>query len=1614
MKAERAKRRVIRILSVLTLVFFLASQVSFASPRVGIEIAVNREMPGFLRIDIPTELASLDGIWEAPPASDSKVVLHIQNAHANYGAQKKIKELLEYLNKTYAIKTIFVEGAAEDLNPDFLKLFPDKARNLELADLLAQQGELTGAELFLLENDQGLGTPDLSVEQAKALSDSRGTSDESRAVRGYGIEDAGLYRNNYEALKKVFGSEVLVNRYLSGYESRLQALASKIFTNDLRRVLSDWQKFEKGHREFMPYIRSLAADAKHVLKLDLESLFAQVEWPQITRLLVLQGMEKDLDTAKALEEKDKLLGFLKAKGVSPGIIAEVENFKEQRMSVRQGQGDEMPPRDVLEALVKEAGPKGFSFRDYPAFSLYAGYLILKNELDAKGLFAEIKTLFGKILDSLALTPDQKGLLELYRDEELARKLLRLELSRRDWTEALGRKTEVQIDSLVSRLKELSTAITKEMNLAPSDLETKKLSPKFREQVLELYNAAFSFYEFARQRESVFYEKINAAMTRDASNKAIVITGGFHTDGVTDLFREHNVSYGVLTPRLMEKSDDKMYRNTMLQNEQQLFSISYLELAAKLQPIADLEAQGFDPVKILGTEWANFLKVGRFENIESAIKAFNDSVAATKASLKLNLAGKDESGKARLKLEKIARSETREVGYLYNRYNIDREGLIISATIDDVSYVYDEGSDQFISEKLDKNRLPKVLTRAAVIASAAMDATLFEDPTIKKPFSEYERAVITHTTMSHSLNFDQAQLLVQALAPLTPRKTDAAKFFAGQFFKQAKPVPSVDSKVKLMNAMNADTPFGRIGNNTDSRVSGDFADAIAKAIKSGVSLDRFNAIVRDSSGPLPNDFRQKAFDALLGDDARAQENKRQMFQIASMLLGKYIEEIEAPFFKRLFQGKMSSLAITKDLVSDELLKKRTREDLAQRKDKLQLMQELTPEQIIELSELLDSESRVRKVSLMDIRMLLGIPSLAAVAADMETAAEAPFKSLKLEAVKGIRVSSRSEAREITGETTVREAVDIWRASAAYERANPRGLDGGKNAGVFDSGAATLNGLVMFDGITGGMTIADLAKTVAEVLVAGEKGTQLQRDLRGYLEERKSRLALELLSRIVSSQESIENNTRILAAAALQTMADASTDLPLIFGRGMIPLRSEVREAAAKIYADQIKLVLKAMPAELAKLDLDRAGLDLAMVQKSLNSLLESDFKNTSPADILQKLRAIASVMSVDSQLADRTSRTAFSFEGEDLIVTYPSNRGEVVISGLRSIDISNEQFLVTHLDSETNVVRTDLLPLELSEPILKRMTYSEFGAVMAVKAVIGKALPKLSEGEKETLMSTTFAALQKIAGNVAVNDLSPEMQVTLVLTRGLAPEGDLEAAIGILAQIAALVDNADFTKKLQKAVPNSTIPMSVEAGKAARVEGGFNVESANQYVQQLFVAYLLNPNVQFRVLALGGAVNTKQLSDLINATASKFKKDGFAKRVSVLVLDKNSPVATQRNAAKKFITGYVVSGTEETFGQLGSLGLEIEGINLLRLWQDAAVSNDARVWGAVVKAAQNITGGNVGSSENIALLKQIAESGQKPGFTFDDKNRLVINLSSLSALKAVAALFEAFQQISKAA
>ena len=119
---EASVNKGLRTVALATLTCFLTTQCVSGFPSAGIEITGGREMPAYLSIDVPAELGTVDTLYEAPASANPQFILHIQNAHANYQAQMKIKQLLGYMNKKYGFKTIFVEGASEKLDPDYLRL----------------------------------------------------------------------------------------------------------------------------------------------------------------------------------------------------------------------------------------------------------------------------------------------------------------------------------------------------------------------------------------------------------------------------------------------------------------------------------------------------------------------------------------------------------------------------------------------------------------------------------------------------------------------------------------------------------------------------------------------------------------------------------------------------------------------------------------------------------------------------------------------------------------------------------------------------------------------------------------------------------------------------------------------------------------------------------------------------------------------------------------------------------------------------------------------------------------------------------------------------------------------------------------------------------------------------------------------------------------------------------------------------------------------------------------------------------------------------------------------------------------------------------------------------
>ncbi|HLD50464.1 MAG TPA: hypothetical protein VJC08_04630, partial [bacterium] len=141
--------RLKKIIALLTLTVFSSQNAVWAlpaqSPSFSNPAEFRTERPN---IRIPAQWGEIKESYDNPAAGS--LVVHIQNAHGNYQAQKNIQKMINLLHKKHKVRSVFLEGANDKLDPSVFRFFKDNRLNLKAADLLMRQGEFTGAEMFLL------------------------------------------------------------------------------------------------------------------------------------------------------------------------------------------------------------------------------------------------------------------------------------------------------------------------------------------------------------------------------------------------------------------------------------------------------------------------------------------------------------------------------------------------------------------------------------------------------------------------------------------------------------------------------------------------------------------------------------------------------------------------------------------------------------------------------------------------------------------------------------------------------------------------------------------------------------------------------------------------------------------------------------------------------------------------------------------------------------------------------------------------------------------------------------------------------------------------------------------------------------------------------------------------------------------------------------------------------------------------------------------------------------------------------------------------------------------------------------------------------------------------
>ena len=167
---------------------------------------------------------------------------------------------------------------------------------------------------------------------------------------------------------------------------------------------------------------------------------------------------------------------------------------------------------------------------YPEIKKLTRLYQLRDKVSVRYLTGQIETLTGRILEKLVKTPEENALWEKTKRFYLSKKILLLQATPDD----------IRIYSSEKPLLEAELTET---------------------GLLEPLALSIEFYEVVKKRDEIFFNRVMNDPSL-AGNVAIV-TGGFHTDGLSQKFRDAGISYITITPELGDTPmNEKLYEERM--------------------------------------------------------------------------------------------------------------------------------------------------------------------------------------------------------------------------------------------------------------------------------------------------------------------------------------------------------------------------------------------------------------------------------------------------------------------------------------------------------------------------------------------------------------------------------------------------------------------------------------------------------------------------------------------------------------------------------------------------------------------------------------------------------------------------------------------------------------------------------------------------------------------------------------------------------------------------------------------------------------------------------------------------------------------------------------------
>ncbi|MFH0732827.1 MAG: hypothetical protein V2A72_07905 [Candidatus Omnitrophota bacterium] len=214
-------------------------------------------------------------VLETYKGSQQKLIVHIQDRHADACAQFNIAGIIDNLAQKHNLHLLCLEGASGELDTSFYDKFPDTERKKQVAQAFVKTALFTGAEFYKITNRDKYLVPT-------------------------GVEDRGLYLEHLDCNKKYQLNKQDVISFAALLRSDLNRLKAEAYAKDMLAL-------DRANDDYSNKTITLSEYAQQLEKYSNKAKTDLTKYKNLQAFIALVEKEKAIDFNKAQEQREALI-----------------------------------------------------------------------------------------------------------------------------------------------------------------------------------------------------------------------------------------------------------------------------------------------------------------------------------------------------------------------------------------------------------------------------------------------------------------------------------------------------------------------------------------------------------------------------------------------------------------------------------------------------------------------------------------------------------------------------------------------------------------------------------------------------------------------------------------------------------------------------------------------------------------------------------------------------------------------------------------------------------------------------------------------------------------------------------------------------------------------------------------------------------------------------------------------------------------------------------------------------------------------------------------------------------------------------------------------------------